>query len=141
MAGAGGIGTDQHRPVPRGRGELREREIGQLDQIGGGVGGGVALPQDRGQRLGSAISAVQKGQQRVEAEAALERTRRALLVGVGVDQGGVQVDQQQLAGGPGASGPGACPRVRSGRAQAGQPVRIGAGPLDDPPGGRGDSAE
>jgi hypothetical protein len=66
VAGAGGVGTDQHRLVPRGRGELREREIGQLDQIGGGVGGGVAFPQDRGQRLGSAISAVQEGQQRVE---------------------------------------------------------------------------
>jgi hypothetical protein len=51
VAGAGGVGTDQHRLVPRGRGELREREIGQLDQIGGGV----AFPQDRGQWLGSRI--------------------------------------------------------------------------------------
>ena len=73
----------------------------------------------------------------MEPEGVLVGPGRTLLLGVRVHQGGVQVHQQQLAVGVRAGLPGTSAGMGSGRAQAGQPVRVGRQPLHHPPGGRG----
>ena len=49
VGGAAGVGAHHDRLVPGGRWELREREIDDLDVVGGGVGAGVARPENPGQ--------------------------------------------------------------------------------------------
>src|SRR5680860_1581381 len=68
-------------------GELIERIDEHADVIGGGVGAGVAGP--KGARKGLTA---QVAEHRVEAEAALVGGGGALLVGVGGEQGGVDVE-------------------------------------------------
>jgi hypothetical protein len=46
-------------------GQLREREVKDLDVVGGGIGPGVAGPQHPGQCLPGAIAAVQVAGQRM----------------------------------------------------------------------------
>jgi hypothetical protein len=96
-AAAGAIASHPHRRVTHSGGELRQREIDQLDQVAGGAGRGVARPQDPGQRLTRGLAAVQVGQQRREPKGGLVGARRAFLViAVGQHQGCVGVDDQQL---------------------------------------------
>jgi hypothetical protein len=101
---------------------LRKGEVEQRDVVGGVVGGSVARPEDASQRLPTAVTAVQIGQQRVEPECVLVAAGRALFaVGVGDQQGRVQVkDQPSWRAGTGT------PRSRShlgaGRPQRGHPV-------------------
>jgi hypothetical protein len=108
----------------------------------GGVGAGIARPQQAGQRLASAIAAVQEAHQWVEPEPVLVGAGRALLVGVGVHQGPADIDRQQSlhvsAGRPGASA-----GVGPGGAQAGKAVEILGDLLQHPPGSgrRGDLPE
>lgn len=49
MGGAAGVGAKQQGLVAGGPGELGQGQIDQLDMVGGGVGTGVAWPQDAGQ--------------------------------------------------------------------------------------------
>jgi hypothetical protein len=95
VGGAAGVGPHQDRLVTCGAGELGQGQIDRLDVVGGGVGAGITRPQDPAQRLPGAVTAVQVGQQRVEAEAALVGPGRALLVGVRRKQSAVHVDDQQ----------------------------------------------
>jgi hypothetical protein len=46
VGGTAGVGADQDRLVARGGGELGQREVDHLDVVAGGVGAGVAGPQD-----------------------------------------------------------------------------------------------
>jgi hypothetical protein len=71
VGGAAGVGPHHDRLGAGGRWELGEREVDQLDVVGGGVGAGIARPQDPRQGLAGAILAVQEGQQRVEPKACL----------------------------------------------------------------------
>ena len=137
-AGPGAVASDQHRPVPRGPGQLRQGEIDQLDQIISAASRGVARPQQARQRLAGSVAAVQVGQQRVEPERSLVGPRRALLgVAMGQDQGRIGVDDQQLDLWLAAGGPGTSAGMGPGGPQPGQPVRVGGDSLDHPPGGRG----
>jgi hypothetical protein len=86
------------RLVAGGPGELRQGQVDQLDVVGGGVGTGVAWPQDPSQGLAGAVAVVQEGDQRVEPEATLVGPGRALLWGVGIHQRAVDVDDQQPVG-------------------------------------------
>jgi hypothetical protein len=132
MSGTAGVGADQDRLVTGGRWELRQGQLDDVDVVSGGVGAGIARPQDPAQGLAGAVTAVQVGQQRVEAKAALVGPGRALLVGMGVQQGAVHVDDQQaldVRTGP----PGRRSGVGPGRMQPGEPVGITSDPLDDPP--------
>jgi hypothetical protein len=61
----GAVSTDQDRLVAGGAGQLREREVKDLDVVGGGIGPGVAGPQHPGQCLPGAIAAVQVAGQRM----------------------------------------------------------------------------
>jgi hypothetical protein len=142
VGGAAGVGADQQRLVACGGGELGERQVEDLDVVGGGVGTGVARPQAAGQGLAGAVAAVQVAHQRVEAEAVLVGPGRALLVGVGVQQRAVYVDDQQALG-VRTRPPGRRSGVGTGRAQAGEPVGIAGDLLDYPPRRRrgGDRAE
>lgn len=105
--------------------------------IGCGVGAGVAGPKHPGKGLAGAIPAVQPAAKRMEPEALLVGRRRALLVGMGVDQGRIQVQDQRprrrraklprLLADPGQRRP-----------QRRDPTRIGGQLLgQDAPGGRG----
>jgi hypothetical protein len=92
--------------------------------VGGVVGGGVAGPQQTSQRLAAAVAAVQVGQQRVEPEGVLVGAGRALLaVGVGKQQGGVEV-QDRPPGWPGPCTPGTRAGVRAGGPQRSQAVLV-----------------
>jgi hypothetical protein len=51
VAGAGRVRAREDRPHPAPRGELPERQLEQVQVVGGVVGAGVAWPQDRGQHL------------------------------------------------------------------------------------------
>jgi len=84
VGGAAGVGPDQQRLVASGLGELGQGQIDRLDVILGGVGAGVARPEDPAQGLAGAIAAVQVAHQRVAAEATLVGPGRGLLVGVRV---------------------------------------------------------
>jgi hypothetical protein len=72
------VGADQDRLGGCGCGQLRQREVDQLGQVGGGPGRGVAGPQDPGQRLTRRLASVQVGQQRAEPEGVLIRCLRRL---------------------------------------------------------------
>ncbi|GAB2868991.1 hypothetical protein GCM10027074_40810 [Streptomyces deserti] len=133
-----------------GVGDLGKRLVEDGDVVGGGVGIGVAGPEDLGQGF---AGVVQEAQQRVVAEAALVGRRRLLYVGVAGNQGGVEVQDKtgQVASArsgcgypcPGLGGlqPGDLPGGGPGRAQAGECSRVDAG--QQAPGGRdgGDGAE
>ena len=118
--------------------ELGQGEVDQLDQVIGGAGGGVARPQQAGQRLPGRLAAVQVGQQRVEPEGVLVGARRALLgVAVGQHQGRVGVDDQQLERRGGRRRPRRGRGHGPGRPAAGPARRVAGRALDHPPGGRG----
>jgi hypothetical protein len=121
---------------------LRQRQVGDLGVVGGGVGAGVARPQQASERLAGAVLAVQEGQQRVEPEAALVGAGGGLLVGMRLHQRAVDVDQQQPVG-VRAGLPGPRAGLGPGRPQPGQAEFVTGDALDDPPGGggRGDRAE
>jgi hypothetical protein len=110
--------------------------------IVGGVGAGVARPQDASQGLAGAITTVQVGQQRVEPEAALVGPSRTLLWRVRLQQRAVHIDDQEPLD-RGTRPPGRCSSVGAGRAQAGEPVGVTGDPLHHPPRRRcgGDRAE
>lgn len=82
------------RPVA---GQLPQCVADDRDVIGRSVRPGVPGPQQHRQRLtGAGVAVVDECPQRVEPEPALERRRRALLVRVCGDQGGVHIDDQRL---------------------------------------------
>jgi hypothetical protein len=120
------------RLVAGGLGELGQGQIDRLDVSLGGVGAGIARPQDPTQCLAGAVTAVQEAHQRVDAEATLVGPGRALLVGVRRNQGAVPVNDQQpvdVRTGP----PGRRSGMGAGRPQPGKPVRITGDLLDHPP--------
>jgi hypothetical protein len=106
--------------------DLRQRLIGNLDVVVGGVGVRVSWPQHPRQRL---AGVVQPGEQRVIAKPVLERRRRPLFLGMAGHQGGVYVDDQprhhragtphrrQGPAGLAAQQPGLFPRDRPSRLQ------------------------
>jgi len=51
VAGAGRVRAREDRPIQRLAGELLERQLEQVQVVGGVVDAGVARPQDRGQHL------------------------------------------------------------------------------------------
>ncbi len=134
VGGAGGVGTDQDRP---GSGRLRQRQQRHrqhVDVVLGGVGAGVARPQDPAQCLPGPVAAVQPAAQRVQPEAVLERARRALLVGMRLHQAGVKIQPQwprPLGCRARRPGPLADPRQR--RPHPRHPPGIGGDLVDDPP--------
>jgi hypothetical protein len=132
VGGTAGVGADQDRLVTDGLGELGQRQVDDLDVISGGVGAGIAWPQDPAQGLAGAGAAVQIGQQRVEPVAALVGPGRSLLWGMGVQQRAIHVDDQQalhVRTRPPCRRPG----MGTGRAQPGEPVGITSDLLDHPP--------
>ena len=99
--------------------ELREREPGRLDMVGGGVRPGVAGPEHEGQRLPVAVCAVVgPGGHGVMAEGLLPGRTGLFLLRVRDHDGRVQVDDDRaaVAAGRGISGqrpgplPGSGPR-------------------------------
>ena len=97
--------------------------------VGGGVAAGSSGAQDPGQGL---VGVVQEAQHRVHPEPAFEVRRCLLLLGVDLDQGGVDVQhhvvqipargvrwRQHPPGLLGPREPGPLPRRRSGRPQPG----------------------
>ncbi len=131
-------------------GDLGKGLVEDGDVVSGGVGTGVAGPEQCGQGF---AGVVQEAQQWVVAEAALVGGRRLLLLGVAGNQGGVEVQDKtgQVASAragcgypcPGLGGLQPCdlPGGGPGRAQAGECSRVDAG--QQAPGGRrgGDGAE
>ena len=80
MRAAAGVGADQHR-APQVAGQLRDREPGRLDVVGGGVGARVAGPQHQGQRLPvPGFAVVGRGGHRVMAEGLLPGRGGLLLL-------------------------------------------------------------
>jgi hypothetical protein len=132
MGGAAGVGPDQQRLITCGAGQLRQRQVDDLDVVLAAVGAGVARPQDAGQGLAGAITTVQIAHQRVEPEATLVGPGRTLLVGVRVHQRAIHIHHQRAID-VRAHPPRCRPGVSTGRAQAGQPVGITSDLLDDPP--------
>ena len=98
MGAAAGVGADQH-PPPQVAGQLRQRQPGHLDVLGGGVRPGVPGPQHDGQRLPGALGAVvgERGQRVMEPERLLPGRRGLLLLRVRDHDRGVDVDRDQAA--------------------------------------------
>ncbi len=146
VGGPGRIAAHQHlRRVaitattgiwPPRRWQRRQRLVQHGDVIGGGVGTGATGAQQPGQRLPTGdLGAIEKRQQRVQAERLLPGRRRHLfVVGVIEDQGGIDVDMQPLpvtrggAGDP-RRGPGRCPGgVDSGKVRGVDPLDPSSSP-------------
>jgi hypothetical protein len=128
VGGGGAVGPDHdHRVLDHRARELLERQADDVDVVGRGVGAGVARAQHAGQRLAGLI---QIGQQRVKPEAALERARRAVLVGVRRDQRRVDVDDDPL--GPSAGVPRVLARPRASGPQRVEQAPVAGDPIDDP---------
>jgi len=93
-----GVPAHQH-PAADLLGELAQGGVDQGDLVGGVVGVGSALPQQRGQRLTGALRAVvNERQHRVETERALERRASALLLRMRLDDRRVQVHDHRTGG-------------------------------------------
>jgi len=107
---AGGVGPGDHLGLERVDGQLEQGVVEDDDVVGGGARAGVARPQQGGEWF---AGGVQVGHERVVTEPALVGRRRALLLRVRADQGGVEVDHVE----PGIHAPG--PRVLAGM-RAGQ---------------------
>jgi hypothetical protein len=142
VGGAAGVGADQQRLGAGGGGQLGERQVDHVDVILGGVGAGVARPQQTGERLAGAIATVQVRQQRIEPEAALGGPGRTLLWRVCIQQRAVHINGQQPLG-VRTSPPRRRSGVGAGGAQAGEPVGVTGDPFHHPPRrrGGGDRAE
>jgi len=80
-------------------GKSRQRPVEEFDVVVGIVGSGVPCTELGGQRF---IGRVAPHTQRKEPEALLIGGGGVLLLGVGVDQGGVEVQHQRLPGGQAA---------------------------------------
>src|SRR5690606_10856353 len=101
MGAAAGVGADQYLSAAL-LGELGQGKPGGVDVIGGGVGPGVSGSQQQGQGFaGAVLAVVGEDRHRVEAEGLLPGRGGVLFVGVGNDDGGVDVDRDQLAVGSG----------------------------------------
>jgi hypothetical protein len=101
-AAASAIGADQDLLTRAGRVDPRDGGqglLGEGDVVGRGVRAGVPGTQQHRQGFTGAVWAVVgEGAQGVESEGLLERRRGGLLVRVGRDQRGVQVDDQRMRG-------------------------------------------
>jgi hypothetical protein len=135
VGGAGGVGPDQDGAGPGCLRQGQQRHRQHVDVISRGVGAGVARPQDPRQRLPGPIATVQPRPQRVKPEAVLERARRALLVGMGVQQGRVKIDAQQPRRGR-ARRPRPLAGPRHPRPQRRHPFGVASNLVDNPPRGR-----
>ena len=93
VGGAAGVGPHEQPRPDRVFWQLCEREVEQLDVVGGGVGARVARTQHTGERL---LAGRLIAEQRMEAEAVLVVTGRLLLVGVGSHQRRVEVEDHPL---------------------------------------------
>jgi hypothetical protein len=110
VGAAAGVSADQDPPA-QAAGQLREREPGDLDMVGGGVGPGASVPEHDRQRLAvPARAVVGEGGQGVEAERPLPGSGGLLLLRVRDHDGGVQVDGDQAAAGSRGRVPGQRPR-------------------------------
>ena len=101
MAGAPGVGAADHLPLCGVHWQLLQRGIEHLQVIGGGARAGIARAQQPGQRLSGGV---QIRQQWIEPEPMLVGRRRVLLIGVGVDQHPVDIDDIKARIGPGRPG-------------------------------------
>jgi len=137
VRGAGAVGTDHDLGL---RGDLSRQRLESLvehgDVIGGGVRAGVARAQHGRQRqpAGRPVGQVEVGQQRMKPEPALVGARRPVLVAVGADQRGVDVDDQRPAG-PTTKLPGPLARDRPRRSNLVEQAVLGDR-VNDPPRGR-----
>jgi hypothetical protein len=95
VRGSAGVGPGQHLHPPGLVGQLHQRRQQYADVVSRGVGAGAARSGHPGQRLAAGL---QVAEQRVEAEAALEVARRALLLGVGGNQRSVEVEHDLTGG-------------------------------------------
>jgi hypothetical protein len=129
MRGAADVGAGEDLRVEVGGGQLLERQLQDLEMVGGGVRARVPRPQDGGQRL---AGLVQIAAQRVKAETAFVVAGRLLLLGVGTEQGRVEVQGDRLRSC--ARVPGPRPRRSAGTAHPIEDHRIGQ--LDHPMRGR-----
>jgi hypothetical protein len=90
------IGPGQHgHPVdgidaPRGHRQLRQGQVQDLEVVGGGVGPGVAGAQDPRQGLGGVVQPGAEGEEPVPL---FVGGSCVLLVGMGIEQGGVKVQR------------------------------------------------
>jgi hypothetical protein len=102
------VGAGEDRAMEVCLGQLLEGELQHLEVIGCGVGGGVAGAKDAGQGLAGLGEVTE---QRVKAEAALVGAGGTLLLGIGGEQAGVDVEDQLLGAGPGipSTPQGPCP--------------------------------
>ena len=106
MGAPADVGADEDLSIEVGGGQLLERQLQHLEVIGGGVGAGVAGAKDPGQGLAGLGEVTE---QREKAEAALVVAGGALLLGVGGEQAGVDVEDQLLGSGARIPGLGAAP--------------------------------
>lgn len=142
MSAAGGIGADQRLvSPPQVSGELGQGELGGFDVVGGGVGAGVAGPQQGSHRLsGPGLAVVDERDERMMAEGLLPGRGGVLLLGVREDEDTVDVHDHAAVGGR-AVRPGQLPDPRayfgSGRADRGEGLRSGCGEGVDERGDRG----
>jgi hypothetical protein len=129
-------------------GQLGQGLVQHGDVVGGGVGAGVPGSQHPGQGL---VGVVQEAQQRVESVSAFEMgCGLVFLVGMDLDQGGVQVEDEVvqpastrerrwhlLAGDLGAGQPCSFARLRPRRPYLAQLAPVEAGQNPPRRGGRG----
>lgn len=137
MGAAAGVGADQHTATAV-LGKLGQGQSGGVDVVGGGVGPGIARAQHDGQWFtGSAGAVVGEGRHRVKAEGLLPGWCGLLFVGVGDDDGGVDVQRDQFALCAGrimpGQGPGPLTGGGTGYADGLQrPHRVGGQSVDQP---------
>lgn len=92
LRSSGTVRADEDRcAVAVGVRDLGQRMVEDGDVVGGGVGAGIAGPEQSGQGF---AGVVQEAQQRVVAEAALVGRRCLLFLGMAGDQGGVEAQDQ-----------------------------------------------
>jgi hypothetical protein len=130
------IGANEDLAVEVGLRELLQGSLQDLEVIGSGVRAGVAGSKQGGEGL---VRLVEIAEQGVKAEAALVVAGGVLHLGVGGDQGGVDVEGDLI--GTGAGVPDPRPGLGAGGSDLGQ--KLGVDRLDDPVGGAlgGDLAE
>jgi hypothetical protein len=108
--------------------QLRQRHLQDLDVVAGVVGRGIARPQFAGERLLRLLQVAEDG---MKAVPVLEVGSRRLLVGVRVDQRGVEIEDDLLR--RPAQPPGPSPSLSAGEAEPLQ-ILLAHPPGQDPPG-------
>ena len=127
IGGAGAVAAEQDLAARSVR-QLRQRHLQDLDVVAGVIGRGVARPQFAGERLLRLLQVADDG---MKAVPVLEVGSRRLLVGVRVDQRGVEIEDDLLR--RRAQPPGSSPSLSAGRAEPLQ-ILLAHPPGQHPPG-------